>query len=132
LRGYVHSLVEINNRPSTNVYFPLLQVYNSSGKLVYIGHNAEANAQFLQELPDDIAGLQPDPSAATLQKVMQQFPEFALKSDAVLQTGKPTVVTVFLEDCHACSVQEQALDNSQQRLHDRGINLLIIHVAKPT
>jgi hypothetical protein len=131
LKSYVHSAIGANDHKSMSVYFPLLEVYDPSGKLVYVGHNAQDNSRILSLLPENMSDLVPVPDTLPLQEVIKQFPDFQINSAELLRTRMPTIITVFLEDCHACSVQEQALDNTQQHLHDRGINLLVVKVAKP-
>jgi hypothetical protein len=131
LKSYVHSAIGANDHKSLSVYFPLLEIYDPYGKLVYVGHNAKDNSRILKLLPENMSEFVPLPNTLPLQEVMEQFPDFQIKSAALLETRNPTIITVFLEDCHACSVQEEALDSTQQQLHDRGVNLLIVKVAKP-
>jgi len=44
---------------------------------------------------------------------------------------RPSVLSVVLEDCHACTVQEDALGSAEHRLLGHGINLLVIRVTRP-
>ncbi len=131
LKSYVHLAIGKNGSKESKFFFPVLQVYNSKGQLVYANHDAAANATTLGRLPGGAASLPLIPDTALLSAVTKELASDTAREDKLLQTGRSTVVSVFLEDCHACSVQEEALDNTQTRLRDEGMNLLIVHVAKP-
>jgi hypothetical protein len=131
LKSYVHFAVGSNGHKEANLYFPLLQVYDPAGRLVYVGHDARENAKLLDQLPGNLDSLKPIPETTLLPDVMKEMPEFAARKDEVLRVKQVTVLSVFLEDCHACSIQEEALDSTEKQLVRRGVNLLIIRVAKP-
>jgi hypothetical protein len=58
-------------------------------------------------------------------------PDFQAREQEILGRGKPVVLSVLLENCHACTVQENAFDDVQQRLLQQSIVLLVIHVSPP-
>jgi hypothetical protein len=130
LKSYVHFAVGANGHKESRFYFPLLQIYDKGGRLVYVSHDTEANAKVLEKFPNNTDSLQPIPQTTLLQDVIKELPEFETKRDDLLRTKRTTVLSVFLEDCHACSVQEEALDNTQNQLLAPGVNLLIVRVAK--
>jgi hypothetical protein len=121
----------MNGHKDTHLYFPLLQIYDSKGRLVYVGHIAKENASVLEQTPANIDSLQHVPEAVSLGDVIKELPDFESRRDDLLKSNKATVLSVFLEDCHACSIQEHTLDATQNQLLHRGVNLLVIHVAKP-
>jgi hypothetical protein len=131
LKSYVKFAVGMNGHKDTHLYFPLLQIYDSEGRLVYVGHVAKENALVLEQTPDNISSLQHVPEAAPLGDVIKELPEFESRRGELVNSNRATVLSVFLEDCHACSIQEQTLDTTQKQLLRRGVNLLIIHVARP-
>lgn len=130
LRSYVQSAIVGGN--GGKVYFPQLQIYNASGSLIYTSHNPVENAQTLKTLPENLQALQPIPKAPGLSGIIETMPDFQGKKDELLNRKRATVLSVFLEECHACSLQEDALDNTQKQLLNHGINLLVVRVARPT
>lgn len=62
---------------------------------------------------------------------MASTPGFREHEAEVTGTHAITILSVFLQDCHACTVQESALGESQRRLLKQGVNLLVIHVQRP-
>jgi len=131
LRSYVKFAVGANGNKDTRLHFPLLQIYDAAGRLVYVGHDARANATALEQMPGNIDTMHPISGSSLLPDVMRQLPEFEVKREDLLRAKRTTALSVFLQDCHACSIQEEALDKTQTKLHDRGVNLLIIKVARP-
>ena len=131
LKTYVKSAVGANGNHGTRLFFPLLQIYNSDGKLVYVSHDAQANVSALQALPNNASDLQPIAGAEILGDVIKEYPSFASEKDALVARHSPTVLSIFLDSCHACSIQENALDATQARLNQTGVNLLIMKVQRP-
>ena len=98
---------------------------------MYVSHDANENAEILRTLPGSIANRKPLPDTATLLQVIRSTPGFQAKEEAFKKARKATALSVVLEDCHACSIQEEALDGTQRELVDRGVTLLMVHVDKP-
>lgn len=121
----------LNAKTGSRFFFPQLQIYNESGDLVYSGHESNNNVQLLQELPDSIKGLRPEPGSNNLAEVTQQVPDFRAGKQQFAGQGRITVLSIFLENCEACTAQEDALSDGQRRLLSRGINLLVIHLSRP-
>ncbi|MGC9293529.1 MAG: hypothetical protein ACP5EP_12560 [Acidobacteriaceae bacterium] len=111
-------------------YFPELDIYGPSGELLYSGHGSFDNTRVLRELPGSIQGLRPKPGATQLAEVMDTVPDFKTRKVEVLGSRRISVLSVFLEDCHACTIQEDALDDTQKRLLDQGVNLLVLRVSR--
>lgn len=130
LNAYVHLDIGRNGNPDTRFDFPVLQIYDESGELIYAGHNAEQNANALKGIPESTTYLARVAGAKALGDVIKQLPEFEVRRDEVTHSRRLTAVSVFLENCHACSTQEESLDKTQGRLHDSGVNLLVIHVSR--
>lgn len=114
------------------VYFPTLEVFDSNGQLIYQGHNAVQNANAVRQMPAYLSGLKAIPNAARLDQVttgLMRLPQRA----SILASHQPTIVSVFLQDCHSCSLQEDALVSTRvQELARQGINLIVIHVTRPS
>jgi hypothetical protein len=121
-----------HGNPEAEFLFPQLEIYDESGNLIYSSHEAVENARILRGLPDSIQILRPKPGAARLEEIMEQMPGFRARKGEILGQHRVSVLSVFLQDCYACSIQEKALGGAdEQRLLDRGINLLVIRVSRP-
>jgi len=112
-------------------FFPQLEIYDESGNLVYSSHESIENARVLKELPDGIQGLRPKPDAPRLAEVMEAVPALRARKGEILGQHRVCILSIFLENCHACAVQEDALGDAEHRLLDHGINLLVLRVSRP-
>lgn len=131
-RSYIQSPVGKTERKTGKFYFPLLQVYDEQGRLVYIDHDASANAELLNDLPKILGSSKPLDGALPLSDALASFPQFESRIKGNLSKHRRTVIAIFLEDCHACSVQEEALKETQEPLLDKGVDILILRVTKNT
>jgi hypothetical protein len=111
--------------------FPMLEIYDGSGALVYRSHEPINNARVLRELPSSIQSLQPRKDAPRLADIIEALPEFKAKEKEILRHHNPVVLSVVLENCHACTVQEDALGEAQQLLLQNSIDVLVVNVAQP-
>jgi hypothetical protein len=130
-KSYVHSVIAANGSKDASFYFPLLQIFDEQGRLVYVGHDAKQNSAIMSQIPGNLVDLRPIPNGITLSSIMGEVPAFKPQQNAFIGGKRGTVLSVFLEDCHACSVQEKALDDNQKQLLKRGTNLLVLNVTKP-
>lgn len=131
LPSYVQAVSGETAGKAPQFFFPQLEIYDESGALIYSSHESVENARILEELPDSIRSLRPKPDAARLAEIMEAVPAFRVRKDEILREHRVSVLSVFLENCHACTVQEDALGGAQDRLLDHGINLLVIRVSRP-
>lgn len=131
LASYVHTAFRANTGKEAQLYFPQLAIYDESGALLYSSHDVNENARILKELPDGIRALQPKPGTAGLAETIKEMPDFQARKTEILGSRKVSVLSTFLEDCHACSFQEEALDGAKDQLLNHGINLLVVHLTKP-
>ncbi|HEY1938731.1 MAG TPA: hypothetical protein VGJ33_12410 [Candidatus Angelobacter sp.] len=131
LRSYVHARLDEHSDKREHLNFPLLAVYGASGDLMYSGYDVGENAQLLADLPDKISNLQSKPGAASLAAAIEEIPDFKTRKTEILNSRKNTVVSTFLQECDACSIQEEALHNAEPQLLKNGINVLVIHLLKP-
>lgn len=128
---YVRSAVGANGRIDTELYFPLLQIYDSAGRLVYVGHDANENAGILKRASEDAASMKAIPGTALLADITKQMADLGAQRDELLKMHKSTILSVSLEGCHACSVQDEALDQAEKQLLAQGINVLLLRVGRP-
>lgn len=131
LYSYVHARLDEHSGKGEHLHFPLLTIYDRSGVLIYSGYDVGENVQLLADLPSKISNLQPNPGAASLTAVIDEVPDFRSRKTEILNSGKVTVVSTFLEECQACSFQEEALQDAESQLLRSGTNVLVIHLSKP-
>jgi hypothetical protein len=112
-------------------FFPELKVYDQHGKLVYSSHESIENARVLRDIPASISNLRPLTNAAQLTEIVDEMPDFRAHKAEILGQNRVSVVSVFLENCHACEIQEDALSDVQRHLINHGTNLLVIRVSRP-
>ena len=115
------------------VDFPALEVFDRAGQLVYLSHDAGKNAVLLKSLPGALDRLAALPNQPALAHVIGNLPGLAEENKgALLDSRRPTVVAFTLEDCHACSLQEEALGpETVKNLTAHGLNALVIRVMRP-
>lgn len=113
--------------------FPVLEIFDRAGEPIYLGHDAIKNADLLRSLPRSLDGLKALPGHQTLSSFLDTIPGVTKKDrNAFLENPRLTVLTVSLADCHACSVQEQAIGPElENRLSAKGVNLLMIRFSHP-
>jgi hypothetical protein len=113
------------------IFFPQFEIYDESGDLTYSSHESIENARILKELPGGIQSLKPNLEAPHLAEIMDAIPDFRARKVKILAQRRVSILSVFLENCHACTVQEDALGDAEHRLLDNGINLLVLRVSRP-
>jgi hypothetical protein len=131
LYSYVHARLNEHSGKSEQLHFPLLAIYDRSGVLIYSGYDVGENVQLLADLPGKISNLQSQPGAANLAAAIEEIPDFKTRKTEILNRRKNTLVSTFLQECEACSFQEEALQNAERQLLNNGINVLVIHLSKP-
>jgi hypothetical protein len=75
--------------------------------------------------------LPPQEDAPRLAKILEQIPDFKPREQEIV--GKKLVIlSIALENCGGCAVQEQALGNLKERLlQQESVAILEIEVAHP-
>lgn len=131
--SYLQSQSSLAGKGSPIANFPTLEIFDRTGQAVYQSHDAGKNAELLRSLPEAMEGLKTLPNHATLSQVIETFPGLAEKDrDALLDYRRPTLLSLSLEDCHACELQEQATGpETKGRLVENGFNLLDIQFSQP-
>jgi hypothetical protein len=131
LASYVRMRGRLDAGRNSKFFFPELRIFDGSGTMVYLGQESVRNARVLERLPNGIGGLKPKPDALQLARILDAVPGFRKRETEILGEHRVSVLSVFLEDCHACTVQENALDGAERRLLDQGVNLLVIRATRP-
>jgi hypothetical protein len=130
LASYVQAGSRRGAGKGTEFFFPQLEIYDESGDLIYTSHEAIENAHVLGELSAGVRSFGPKPKPARLSEILKELPDFLARKEEILGPHRVSVLSVFLEDCHACSVPEDALDSAKHQLLDHGINLLVVRVSR--
>jgi len=111
-------------------YFPVLEIYNQAGTLIYASHNATANAKVLKDFPGSVEKLTPQPGAPGLQALISEIPDLEAGWKAAGGKNKLTILSIALENCKGCSIQEEALaELAQQLVKQHSAAVLEINVA---
>jgi hypothetical protein len=111
--------------------FPALEIYDASGHRVYQGKQSAVNAGVLRNIQSSMKGLSSQPGNVSLSELVNAIPQLQLQKSKLLYRGQPVVVSVVMENCHACLVQEAALQDVKNRLLDQSVTLLAISVSQP-
>ncbi len=129
LRIYVVAAQEHGEQPP--LLFPLLRIYSSSGRLVYSSHDNTLNASLLSDLPGKIKDLQPTKVSDSLQGLLGGLPGVGVQGRRVLSNRDATLVSISLDACHACGVQDGSLQVNEKELLRKGINIIAVEVSNP-
>jgi hypothetical protein len=132
----ISSYARVRQRASANkestFTFPVLEIYNDSGALVYSSHESLANAKVLKEFPVSVQSLPPQENAVRLRDVLDAIPDFKAKEQGIMDGKKSVILSTELDDCEGCRIQEQALDDVRQRiLQQPSVAILEIRVSHP-
>lgn len=111
-------------------FFPVLEIYNGSGVLIYRGHESAENTRTLKEFPGSIQNLRPQEQASHLLKLLEEFPVFKERERGI-QAKKWVIISTGLDGCEGCAVQEHTLREEKQRLLQQSVSILEIHVTPP-
>ena len=76
ISAYSQARIRASGGAEMQYSFPLLEIYNGSGALVFHGHDATANAKVLQDFPGALQNYQPQDQAPRLENVIAQIPDF--------------------------------------------------------
>jgi hypothetical protein len=131
ISSYAEARRRGNAKATSEFFFPMLEIYNGSGALVYRGHESIENARVLRELPSGIDSLLPQQDAPRLSDILEAVPDFKTKEQEILRRRSPVVLSIVLENCKACTVQEDELDQAQQRLLEHSVDVLVVKIAHP-
>jgi hypothetical protein len=112
--------------------FPMLEIYNGSGVLVYQSREAMANARILKQFPGVLQNQQPQEHAPRLANIIEQIPDFKAVEQKIGSKKKWVLLSVDLQDCEGCGVQEDALRRIKRHLLEQeSVDILEIHVLRP-
>jgi hypothetical protein len=128
---YVKDGAKHSSTNNTQFYFPQLYIYDKSERLVYSSHDNLDNVDLLKNKSSALQRLQPITGGEDFADIVEEINEFRARKRELLGQRRFSVLSIFLEDCHACSVQEEALSGSENRLVEDGINVLVLHLTKP-
>jgi hypothetical protein len=114
----------------TKFTFPILEIYNELGALVYQGSESSLeNARILRELPASIRGLLAPSDAPRLISVLEAVPEFQAREQEILRDRRPVLLSIELQNCEACVIQADALNDAAPRLLRQSMDVLVLKVS---
>lgn len=109
--------------------FPLLEFYNQTGQRVYIGHEARTNAQALQDF-DELEATSPSVTSPSLRQTMIEVRQIVSIASTPVPSGRGTVFTIDLDQCRACSLQDDYLSLAKPKLLQNGINIIQLNILR--
>ena len=128
----VRQRADPTKQASRSYYFPMLEIYNEAGMLIYRSHESIANSQILRDFPNSVRKLPPLDGAPPLAKILNEIPEFKTREHEIVGGKKLVILSVALENCEGCSIQEQGLDELRERFFQQPlVTVLEIKVAHP-
>lgn len=117
---------------SGGYYFPLLEIYNGAGLLLYSSHDSANNSIIIKRFPENLDALHPQEQAPRLKNVLAEIPAFRDKALDTTGRKKWTIISTELDGCKGCTIQMQALQDSLPRLtHQQSVEIFEIHVSPP-
>jgi hypothetical protein len=112
--------------------FPELEIYNQARALVYRSHESTANAEILKDFPNRVLSLRSQEHAPNLREVIESVPDFKIRQRQVLDGTNLVILSITLEGCQSCRIQESALGDFKQKiLQQPSVRVLEIHVSHP-
>jgi hypothetical protein len=132
LSSYADARQRISPGQPSMLYFPVLEIYNDSGVLVYRSHESLDNAKILRGFPNSVRKLPPQQDAPRLSRILEEIPDFKPRKPEIVGKRELVILSVALESCEACSAQENALEDLKRRLlKEQSVAILEISVAHP-
>jgi hypothetical protein len=117
---------------NSGYYFPLLEIYNDAGILLYSSHDSANNSTVIKRFPESFEALQPQQHAPGLKNVLAEIPAFREKALDTTNRRKWTIISTELDGCKGCTIQAQVLQDSLPRLtHQQSVEIFEIHVSPP-
>ena len=104
--------------------FPIFNVYSPNGKLVYHTFDINEIRSIVRRFNTVSKHFRPIPQTDTWAEIQERYP--GLKG----HDGHYVILSIRLEDCHACSLEEDVLRNARVRLTSLGITQRVL-MLKP-
>jgi hypothetical protein len=132
ISSYAHARQRASANKESTFSFPVLEIFNQSGILIYSSHESMANAKVLKEFPDSVHNLPPQENATRLRNILDSIPDFSAREHEIIDGKKSVILSTDLEGCEGCKIQDQALDAVTQKiLQQPSVAILEIHVSQP-
>ena len=110
------------------VIFPQLRIYGDRGRLLYSSYDSGTIQQTFKHFPNDMVIRSASVSAPPLSAVLSAISEFHQYEPAILNQSRFKVISVSMDGCDGCSIQDKALSSRQSQLMTAGVNLLTLQV----
>jgi hypothetical protein len=115
----------------TPMFFPTLSLYDRDGRLLYSRNPMQTPSDALSRVAQDVSKLKPLENSPTLKTLINIYKEEVHGGTELLTRHKPTLVSVSLRSCEACSVRAEELAGAKDRILKQDIDILDIQVASP-
>lgn len=111
-------------RRSISMQFPLLEVYDKRGRLVYHDDGGVRNSNLIAAWPAGLKPLRPISGTDPLSVFLDRVPGFKERKRDILGFGGTVIVSVEANDCPACEGQETAVEKFDNRKFKTGVLVL--------
>lgn len=127
--SYIRTSLASNGRSGKLNTFPIVQVYDSNGRLVYRDGDAENIVGTIDRLSAGSFVGTAIPNSISLAEVIRQLP--ATRIYKAPGHEKLTIIVVSLEGCQGCTVVDGALSQKQNGILAQGDRLIVVHIQQP-
>lgn len=110
--------------------FPQLAVFDKNGHLIYSGDDSLANSQFLAEVSHGLAARKVIGTPYLLTEAVDEIPAFRVHRAILLHSHKVCVLSISYGGCDGCTLQDGAVQSTEQLLLKRDIDVLVLHVLQ--
>jgi hypothetical protein len=109
---------------------PELDVYASSGALVYHGDNAKDDAAYVHNLPYGLKETTTIQLRPSLHDLADMFPELATQWNKIASDPRPTIVSFTFREWDHCKAQNDAIDQIVIRSGKLRIRVIEVQLHK--
>lgn len=115
---------------SLRVNMPIIDLYSTSGILLYHGEDSATNAAFLRTLPEGIGKAKTSVARPSLKEAIEMFPELKAQEDALLADKRYTIFAITYPDWDHCKDQNEAVAKLRENKAQANIRIIEVRLHK--
>lgn len=127
MTSYAQSLLG-RKSGTVSIDFPLLELYDRSGLLLYHGTDESQNARFLRTVPRELSHLKPLGSSLPFKALLERVPSWRLQEGEIISRHHYALVSIGIAHCQSCVAQESDIKTIEPRLLRRGVDVLMLEI----
>jgi hypothetical protein len=109
--------------------FPEEVIFNGSGKMVFLGDSSRSNTIALHDILQLVKEHKKQ-YPLTLSGALENIPGLSSYVSLLSAQHNLTELSIFLDNCYGCSIQQTYLAKDQRYLLEHGVNMLVVHVSR--